>query len=120
MYLTQAQQAVQRGMSARAVAAHSHFDYPWTRMDEREEQKRRKRGDPSLRARRERESRKLFVLAYIEYTAFHGPDKQYEDALRYLKELERLDPPAPDPPPRPSDMLKLPSRADKDKLKAFP
>jgi len=27
--------------------------------------------------------------------------------------------PAPDPPPRPSDMLKLPSQADKDKLKAF-
>lgn len=40
----------------------------------------------------------MFVGAYIEYTAFHGPLNQYMAAIEYLHELEaRYNPPAPKP-----------------------
>jgi hypothetical protein len=96
MFMKQAGDAVHSGMSARAFAEHSHrdIDMGWTREDEREEERREKWGEVSLRTEREDELRKLWVKAYIEYTASYGPQDQYIDAVRYLEELEARHRPA--------------------------
>jgi hypothetical protein len=97
MFLHEAEQAVKRGMSARAIAEHSHFDYRWTPADEREEQRRQKWGERSLRVERENAARRRFVEAYIEYTFMHDLDEPWKAAIDYLHELERRDAPKPEP-----------------------
>jgi hypothetical protein len=72
------------------MAGHSHFgDLSLSAAEEREERRRAKWGEPSLLEQREREERKLWVRAYIEYTALNGPDDLYADALKYLAELDK-------------------------------
>jgi hypothetical protein len=89
MFLHQAAQAAERHLSARSVAGHTHFGGDLSPADQREEQQRAKFGEPSLLEQRDREERKLWVRAYVEYTAFHGPDDLYADALKYLAELDK-------------------------------
>ena len=90
MFLHQAAQAAARHLSARAVAGHTHFGGgALSAAEEREERRRAKWGEPSLLEEHEREERKVWVRAYIEYTALHGPDDLYADALKYLAELDK-------------------------------
>jgi hypothetical protein len=56
--------------------------------DDAEERRRQNWGEPSLQSSRDLEARKQYVRLYIEYTALHGPDDLYLDAIGYLKELE--------------------------------
>ena len=91
MFFHQAAQAARRRLSARAVAGHTHFGGDLSPAEEREEQRRQRWGDPSLREQRDREERILWVRAYVEYTAFYGPDDLYMDAVKYLKELEEAE-----------------------------
>ena len=87
---------VRRNMSARSVAEHTHWGgialTPVERLDDEE---RRKWGDPTLAEQRAYDERELWVLAYIEYAAMHGPDDQYSAALKYLEEIRRRPRPAP-------------------------
>lgn len=92
--LHQAGQAAERHLSARAVAGHTHFGGgSLSAAEEREERQRAKTGEPSLVKQKAQEEQKLWVRAYIEYTALHGPDDLYADALKYLSELENAEVP---------------------------
>jgi len=92
--LHQAGQAAARHLSARAVAGHTHFGGgSLSAAEEREERRRARTGEPSLVEQKAREEQKLWVRAYIEYTALHGPDDLYADALKYLSELENAEAP---------------------------
>jgi hypothetical protein len=85
-----AAQAAKRGMSARSYAESTHFGgkglKPW---EEREDEKRRQRGELPLAVQRTREERILWVRAYIAYTGQNGPYDQYVAAQAYLEELLR-------------------------------
>ena len=94
--LHQAGEVVRRGLSARSVAEGTHWGgnelTPW---EKRQDEQRRNFGLPTLAEQRAYDERETWVLAYIEYTAFHGPDDQYADAVRYLDEIRRRPRPIP-------------------------
>lgn len=97
--LHDAAQVARRGLSARAVAEGTH----WTgkelkAWEKREDEQRRKWEGPTLAEQRAYDERERWVLAYIEYTAFYGPDDQYAAGLEYLKEFRRRPRPMPQAP----------------------
>jgi len=95
MFLHQAAEAVSRNSSARAIAGHTHCggDLTFSAADEREEHRRTQWREVSLRDERARDEREQWVRVYIEYTALHGPDNLYLDAIKYLAELDQADEP---------------------------
>jgi hypothetical protein len=94
MFLHQAAKAVAQHLSARAAAGGTHFGGDLSPTDQREERRRAKFGEPSLLEQRDREERKLWVRAYIEYTAQNGPEDLYADALKYLAGLDKAEVPS--------------------------
>ena len=91
--LKDAGKLARQGLSAR-IAANIHFPDDLSLADAAEEKQRKTFCQPSLRQERERERRKLWVQAYIDYTAWNGPAKLYTDAQSYLSELEQQRPPS--------------------------
>lgn len=98
----QAGVAVGHDMSARQLATSVHWvgkgvepvGREWTFRDDREEERRKKVGMPSWRDEVELQERRLVVQAYIDYTGDHlsekGVKNKYDEAIRYLDELEHL------------------------------
>jgi hypothetical protein len=83
-------------MSARAYAESTHWGGKDLKSWEKwQDEQRRNFGQPTLEEQRAYDARETWVLAYIEYTAFHGPDDQYADAVRYLQEIRRRPRPIP-------------------------
>jgi len=85
-----------RNLSAESVAEHTHWGgIERTPKEKHEDEERRKWNQPTLAEQRAYDERELWVLAYIEYTAMHGPDDQYSAALRYLEKIRRRPRPIP-------------------------
>jgi Domain of unknown function (DUF4157) len=85
-----------RNLSAESVAEHVHWTgIELTAAEKRDDEERRKWGYPTLAEQRAYDERELWVLAYIEYTAVHGPDNQYSAALGYLDKIRRRPRPIP-------------------------
>jgi len=97
--LHDAAQVARRGLSARAVSEGMHWTGQELKAWERwEDEQRRKWEGPTLAEQRAYDERERWVLAYIEYTAFYGPDYQYAAGLEYLKEIRRRPRPMPETP----------------------
>lgn len=97
--LHDAGQVARRGISARAVAEGTHWSGKELKgWEKRQDQERRKWAGPTLAEQRAYDERERWVLAYIEYTAFYGPDDQYAAALDYLKEIRARPRPVPEAP----------------------
>jgi len=87
-FLHEIVEATGNHQSARFIAGSHVGEAPTTKADDAEERRRQQGGEPSLQSGRDLEARKQYVRLYIEYTALHGPDDLYLDAIAYLKELE--------------------------------
>ena len=99
--LHQASQAVKRGLSARSYGESTNWaGKDLTSGERKQDEERRKFGFWTLEEQRAYDERELWVLAYIEYTSFYGPDDQYADAKRYLEEIQRRPRPIPGESPR--------------------
>lgn len=95
--LADAAQVARAGKSARAVGEGTHWggdEKAWERHNDNE---RRKWGETTLAEQRAYDARELWVRAYVEYTAFYGPDDRYMAALEYLKEIQHRPRPVPGP-----------------------
>jgi hypothetical protein len=86
-FLHEIAQATKKHQSARVIGG-CHVGNAPTKADDAEERHRRALGQPTLQCSRDLEGRKQYVRLYIEYTAAHGPDDLYLDAVAYLEELE--------------------------------
>ena len=88
-----------RGLSARSIAEGTHWGQlvgkDLNSEEKRKDEQRRKLDLPTLAEQRAYDERELWVLAYINYTAFYGPDEQYIAALRYYEEIKRRPRPIP-------------------------
>jgi hypothetical protein len=91
VYSRDAAEAARRGQSARSIAEATHWGGDLTPGEKAEDLRGQRHGRGSLAKERVRQERREWVMAYVEYTAMHGPDDQYADALRYLRELEQRD-----------------------------
>ena len=100
----EAQRAVARGISVRTIAEGTHWvnekpghepgyaSRDWTWADDRREHQPRAPREPSWREQVERSEQELWVEAYIDYTGDHPEFRaQYEEAMKYLKELHAED-----------------------------
>ena len=87
-HLISANQAIQKGWSARKAAQSQHFDRGPDRSLSRKDMENQKLGLPTEADVLEMLDRELFVRAYIEMIQYYDADELLRDARAYLAELE--------------------------------
>src|SRR5215211_6740580 len=87
-HLKSANEAIQKGWSARKAAESQHFDRGPDRSLSRKDMENQKLGLPTEADLLEMVDRETFVRAYIEMVQYYDADELLRDARAYLAELE--------------------------------